>query len=223
VLQIEGGQLVYFELNDQTGQLKEEKTKFFDTEIKCIDIAEVAEGRKRAKFLAVGFADSTFKILSLEPESCLQKISVQVLENPPESICFMYVPDLDVFYLHVGQQNGVLVKSQIDTITGSISDTRQEFLGARSVRLTKIQIQRQEAVIAISSKNHLCFNHMGKYKCVPLSYGMLNHVAPLISERCQEGGMVVIAENSLRIIRIEKLGEQFTQSQLHTRYTPCKL
>ena len=52
---------------------------------------------------------------------------------------------------------------------------------------------------------------MGKYKVVPLSYGMLNYVSPFTSERCQEGGMVVIADNSLRIIKLEKLGDQFTQ------------
>lgn len=64
---------------------------------------------------------------------------------------------------------------------------------------------------------------MGKYKCVPLSFGSLSHVSPLVSERCQEGGIAVIAENSLKIIRVEKLGDEFTQNQLHTRYTPCKL
>ena len=109
--------------------------------------------------------------------------------------------------LHVGLENGVLVRSLVDNITGSISDTRQEFLGARSIKLTKISIQKRDAIIAISSKTHLCFNHMGKYKVVPLSYGMLNYVSPFTSERCQEGGMVVIADNSLRIIKLEKLGD----------------
>jgi len=36
----------------------------------------------------------------------------------------MHVEEQDVFYLHVGLQNGVLVRSLVDNITGSISDTR---------------------------------------------------------------------------------------------------
>jgi splicing factor 3B subunit 3 len=48
--------------------------------------------------------------------------------------------DSDAFYLHVGLVNGVLVRSLVDNITGSISDTRQEFIGARAIKLTKIMI-----------------------------------------------------------------------------------
>jgi hypothetical protein len=48
---------------------------------------------------------------------------------------------------------------------------------------------------------------MGKYKVVPLSYDSLNNVAAFTSERCSEGGMVALADNSLRIIKAEKFGE----------------
>jgi hypothetical protein len=51
---------------------------------------------------------------------------------------------------------------------------------------------------------------MGKYRIVPLSYDTLNHVSAFTSERCSEGGIVAIADNSLRIIKVEKLGDQFT-------------
>lgn len=64
---------------------------------------------------------------------------------------------------------------------------------------------------------------MGKYRVVPLSYDTLNYVSAFTSERCSEGGIVAIADNSLRIIKLEKLGDQFTYQQLHTRYTPVKL
>jgi splicing factor 3B subunit 3 len=56
--------------------LQEVQTKFFETEIKCLDISEVPEGRVRSKFLAVAFADNTSRILSLEQDSCLHKISI---------------------------------------------------------------------------------------------------------------------------------------------------
>lgn len=61
---IEGGQIVYFELQGET--LRECATKFFETEVKCMDVGVVPEGRQRSKFLAVGFADNTCKILSLD-------------------------------------------------------------------------------------------------------------------------------------------------------------
>lgn len=124
VIYIDGGQLVYFELKDNTGLLHEVQTKFFDTEIKCLDISEVPEGRQRSKFLAVGFGDNTCRVLSLETDQCLHKISIQALPAPPESVCFMNVEESDAFYLHVGLANGVLVRSLVDNITGSISDTR---------------------------------------------------------------------------------------------------
>ena len=98
--------------------------KNLDTEVKCLDIGEVPEGRTRSKYLAVGFGDSTFKILGLDSESCLQRISLQALSAVPDSICFMKSGETDSLYLHVGLSNGVLVRSLIDSITGSISDTR---------------------------------------------------------------------------------------------------
>jgi hypothetical protein len=35
----------------------------------------------------------------------------------------------DEIYLHVGLDNGILVRSLVDNITGGISDSRQQFLG----------------------------------------------------------------------------------------------
>jgi splicing factor 3B subunit 3 len=51
---------------------------------------------------------------------------------------------------------------------------------------------------------------MGQYRVIPLSYDTLNHVSAFTSERCPEGGMVAIADNTLRIIKVEKLGDMFT-------------
>jgi len=35
--------------------------------------------------------------------------------------------------------------------------------------------------------------------------------------------VVAICENSLRILKIENLGEQFTQHVVKTNFTPCKM
>ena len=226
MLYVDGGQLVYFEVDEVSGNLLECQKKILDTEVKCLDIGEVPEGRTRTKFLAVGFGDSTFKILGLDSDSssCLQRISLQALPAVPDSICFMKsCGDSDSLYLHVGLSSGVLVRSLVDSITGSISDTRQQFLGTRSVKLAKITVNKNEAVIALSNRPFLSYIYMKRYQVIPLNYPSLSSVSPFTSERCADGGLVAIADNTLRIIQIEKLGEKFTYSQLRTKYTPCRL
>lgn len=82
MIYIEGGQIVYFELDANTGLLNEVQTEIFHVEIKCIDIGEVPEGRLRSKFMVAGFMDNTVKILSLEPDQpdiFLHKVSMLAL------------------------------------------------------------------------------------------------------------------------------------------------
>jgi len=47
-----------------------------DSSILCIDCSEIEDERSRARFLAVGCEDKTVKLLSLDPDSCLERISV---------------------------------------------------------------------------------------------------------------------------------------------------
>ena len=69
-----------------SGMLNEVESRFFETEISCLDIGEVPEGRQRCRFLAVGYADKTVKIMSLDPEQCLSRISMQALPAQPDSV-----------------------------------------------------------------------------------------------------------------------------------------
>ena len=77
VIALAGGEIIYFEL-DPVGQLVEMEKLTLDTEVVCMDIASIPEGRQRCKFLAIGLADHSVKVLSLEPESCLARLSAQV-------------------------------------------------------------------------------------------------------------------------------------------------
>lgn len=140
VIYIEGGQLVYFEWDELTCMLNESHTKFFDTEIKCLDIGEVPEGRQRCKFLVVASADGNVRVLSLEPESCFSRVSVKILPAVADSISLMTLGK-DNLFLHVGLENGVLVRLLVDNVTGSLTDSRQQFLGTQSIKLTKITIK----------------------------------------------------------------------------------
>lgn len=53
VVSLEGGEIRYFEL-DSVGSLIEVGSKIMDTEIKCLAIGPIQEGRQRSRFLAVG-------------------------------------------------------------------------------------------------------------------------------------------------------------------------
>lgn len=116
----------------------------------------------------------------------------------------------------------MLLRSLVDNVTGVLTDSRQQLLGTRGIKLRKIKQRGEDAMIALSNKPWLCYNHMGHQRVTPLSYEALATVSPFCSARCPDG-VVAICENSLRILQIENLGEQFTQAVLKTRYTPCKI
>ena len=43
-------------------------------------------------------------------------------------------------------QNGVLLRTVLDTVTGDLSDTRTRYIGTRPVKLFRITMQGSEAV-----------------------------------------------------------------------------
>ena len=64
-------------------------------------------------------------------------------------------------YLHVGLENGVLVRSQVDNVTGDFSDRKMQLLGTRSIKLSKIKQHGEDAMIALSNIPWICYNYMG--------------------------------------------------------------
>lgn len=73
VIALTGGELLYFELDAVSGELQEVERKETGHEIAAVDVAPIPAGRLRQRFLAVGGgSDNTVRILSLDPEDCLQ-------------------------------------------------------------------------------------------------------------------------------------------------------
>jgi len=74
----------------QTGELNEytERSEM-PAEIMCMALGTVPEGEQRSWFLAVGLADNTVRILSLDPNNCLTPCSMQALPSPAESLCLV--------------------------------------------------------------------------------------------------------------------------------------
>ena len=67
VIALTGGEVVYFEM-DQSGQLNEyTERKEMSSDVVCMSLGSVPPGEQRSRFLAVGLADHTVRIISLDP------------------------------------------------------------------------------------------------------------------------------------------------------------
>ncbi|XP_074601621.1 splicing factor 3b subunit 3 [Brevipalpus obovatus] len=230
IIALTGGELVYFEM-DASGQLNEyTDRKEMSCDVICMALGAVPPGEQRSRFLAVGLADNTVRIISLDPNDCLSPLSMQALPAPPESLSIVSMGggakntkdfSNERLYLNVGLQNGVLLRTILDSVAGELSDTRTRYLGTRPVKLFRIQIQECDAVLAISSRCWLLYHHQSRFHLTPLSYEALEFASGFTSEQCPEG-IVAISSNTLRILSLEKLGAVFNHQSFPLQFTPRK-
>jgi len=223
VIALSGGDILYFEL-DAMGQLMDVDKKFMGREVACLDIAPIPPGRQRTRFLAVGDWDNTVRIFSLDPDDCLQSLSLQALPTHPESLCILEMPGqggegAGTLFLTIGLNNGVLLRSVLDNVTGELTDTRTRFLGSRPVKLLKIKVKGTSSVLALSSRSWIGYTYQSRFLMTPLSYVPLEFASTFSSEQCPEG-IVSISSNTLRIITVEKLGDMFNQTSIPLLHTP---
>lgn len=232
VIALTGGELVYFEM-DPTGQLNEyTERKEMSADVICMALGRVPVGEQRCRFLAVGLADNTVRVISLDPNDCLAPLSMQALPAAAESLCIIEMGGVEEtetgpeaqkggLYLNIGLQNGVLLRTVLDMVTGDLSDTRTRYLGSRAVKLFRISMQGSEAVLAMSSRSWLSYSYQNRFHLTPLSYETLEYASGFASEQCPEG-IVAISTNTLRILALEKLGAVFNQVATPVQYTPRK-
>lgn len=226
-----GGEVIYFELNPQ-GMLVESEKREMGGDVACLDVAPVPEGRTRCAFLAVGMYDGAARVLSLQPDSTLKVLSTQAVGATPESVLLLDSPLMGkdgteegagsgALFLQVGLVNGVLLRTEVDRVTGQLSDTRTRFLGTKPPKLFAAAVRGERSMLALSSRPWLGYSDQGKFNLVPMSYEALDHAAGFCSEQVPEG-FVAVARNTLRVITLERLGEFFNQQSLRLRYTPRK-
>ncbi|KER19387.1 CPSF A subunit region [Opisthorchis viverrini] len=239
VIALTGGELVYFEM-DMTGQLNEyTERKEMPADVICMALGRIPTSEQRSRFLAVGLADNTVRILSLDPSDCLAPLTMQGLPSTPESLCIVEMgvgepsgptdenenetlPATGILYLNIGLINGVLLRVILDPVTGELSDTRTRYLGTRPVKLFRIMMQGGEAVLSVSSRSWLSYAYQNRFHLIPLSYEALEYASGFSSEQCPEG-IVAICNNSLRIMALEKLGAVFNQTSYPLQYTPRRM
>ncbi|KAI6217434.1 hypothetical protein M3Y95_01218600 [Aphelenchoides besseyi] len=223
VIALSGGEIVYFEL-DVSNQLREyADRREMTSEILCMGLSEVPEGELRCRFLTVGLADRTVRVISLDPGDCLAPLSMESLPSEPESLMIMETTaegsSNSILHLNVGLRNGCLLRITLDQVTGDLSDNRTRYLGTRPVKVYRVRIQGKEALFACSSRAWLFYNYQSRFHLTPLSYQALECAASFSSDQCNEG-IVAITENALRILALEKLGAVFNEIHYNLKYTP---
>lgn len=232
VIALGGGELIYFELSAQ-GVLVETERRDLGSDVSTVDVGPVPEGRQRFKFLAVGSYDNTVRLLSLEAGDGLRALATQALAATPESALLLDSPALGIggaaegagagaLFLQVGLSNGILLRTEVDPVTGQLTDTRTRFLGVRAPRLCAVTVSGERAMLALSSRPWLGYSDQSKYNQVPISYEQLDYAAPFSSQQCPEG-FVAVSKSSLRVLAIDRLGEFFNQQTIRLRYTPRRL
>ncbi|CAE7661655.1 Sf3b3, partial [Symbiodinium microadriaticum] len=211
----------------QDAKPSKEPSGFVSSDIHLSNAGDKTLFKLREKLGMFSFrgVDNTIRILSLERERPLKQLSAQALQSPAESVCLLEMKNLgqaeDVhsLFLSIGLSSGILIRSVVDFVTGTLSDQRSRFLGAKAVRLHKVSVQGMPSMLALSTKPWLSYNFQGKNHCTPMSYEQLEFASSFASEQCPEG-FVAISGNTLRILACERLGELFNQTVMNLSYTP---
>ena len=76
---------------------------------------------------------------------------MQALPADPESLMVMETSSEDtgttsIVHLNIGLQNGCLIRTTLDQVTGDLTDNRTRYLGTKPVNLFRVRIQNKEAV-----------------------------------------------------------------------------
>ena len=106
-------------------------------------------------------------------------------------------------FLNTGLSNGVLLRTTIDNVTGVLSDTRQRFLGPKSVKLYTVSIAGSAAVLALSVRPWLSYTFQSSSKLAPLSYEALDYGCGFASEQAPEGIVkgLIMSQSNLNILQ----------------------
>ncbi|KDN45467.1 putative splicing factor 3B subunit 3 [Tilletiaria anomala UBC 951] len=228
VVALDSNELVYFEL-DMDGQLNEyQERKNVGSRVLTMSMASVPEGRQRTPYLAVGCEDQTVRMISLDPECTLEGISIQALTASPSSICIAEMLDVTInrshptLFVNIGLQNGLLLRTVLDSISGQLTDTRTRFLGSRPVKLVRVRVLGQPAVLALSSRSWLSYTYQDRMQFTPLIFDALDHAWSFNAELCPEG-LIGIAGGTLRIFTIPQLGTRLKQQVVPLPFTPRRM
>ncbi len=71
----------------------------------------------------------------------------------------------------------MLLRTEVDHVTGQLSDTRTRFLGTRPPKLLATAVNGRRSMLALSSRAWLGYSDQGRYSLAPLSFEALDHAS----------------------------------------------
>ena len=234
VIGLENKEILYFE-HDENKLLRPDM-KAMENDIICLDLSPKPKDRKKSKYLAVGFSDCFIGIFSLEIEQILFKISSQSLSSPVNNLKFIqFENNIDSYNLYLGLNNGFLLKTTVDDITGNIqNDLQFNYLGGE-VNLFKISISDYEkdenlkkqysnfGLFATGEgKPILCYKNLGKYTVDLVNYGKIQSLCSFATQNLGSG-IVTVYEEKMSILKFENFSNKFAINEIPLRYPPRKL
>ena len=240
IIALAGGEVIYFEIDPESGNLIESATRDMGADVCCLDVGTIPKGKSRSLFAAVGCRDQTTRIVSLEPGSLLVQRSSTALRSRPHSVAIQFTSTLESVgsssnrentVLTIGLDDGSSLRASVDPITGGIgTNPTRRFLGARPVSISRISLESSSATLLLSSRPWVSRldETSGKHMMAPLSYAPLDHGCSFSSDAIREG-IVATAGKTLRILSIETAGmeggedEAFNINKVALRYTPRQM
>lgn len=228
IISLSDNSLVYFEA-DLTGILLERKMiSEMPEAVTSVALGPVPNGRQRSRFLAVGSADMTVRMLSCDPDDCLEPLSLQALAALPTCLMISELGGddsmLGALILDVGLENGVHARLRLDGTNGALTDARTRYLGNAPVSFSNASTEAtgKSALLAMSTRPWLGYVLRGQSHLVPLALPMVSAAAPFSSEQCP-AGIVVLTESTLRIVMVESLEDRLTRQSIPLDHTPRRM
>ncbi|CAN6637597.1 pre-mRNA-splicing factor Rse1p [Trichomonascus vanleenenianus] len=239
VLALSTNKLVYFEV-DEDGELNEfNERPEVSGGIACLSVGDVPEGRLRSSLLAVGCANETIRIYSLDPGSTLEELVVQALTAAPSDVCIASMRSTaetpQALYLHIGLVSGVYISSVLDAVTAQLTDTRTRFLGLKEIKIVRTTIvaggeedegsksNRRDAVLVLCTKTWVGYSSAtSTFDMTPIAYPQLQNAASF-SSAVVPHGLIGLDGHRLRIFNLQSLDEKLRQSRVQLRLTPRRM
>lgn len=245
VIALSNREIVYFEIDEFDRLIEYEERKELSAQICSISVSEVPSGKQRFPYFIVGCRDSTITIISTDPESTLDTISVETLSSIPSSLLIMDMNDkyhtasLDKSdedddddndagiatgkstYLHIGMESGVYARLKLDTRTGELSEPTNKFIGPKALTLSSVKLMGQNVVAICSTKVFLGYTgSKSGLSLTPLAPPVFGGICSFVSEDCPVNGILGIHENNLHIMTVDQLDNDFVIDSVGLRYTP---
>lgn len=233
VVGLSNREVCYFEIDPTDDQLVEYQQRFEVTggSITALAINTKPINERKSFFLVIGSSDETIQVLSLSAHNCFDVLTLQALSSNTSSLLVL-ASDKHTLHVHIGMENGVYARVNIDSISGKLSDTRLKYLGMKPVQLRELRLPNIEksGIMAISSRPWVGYFNIDKsFKLFPLIGTDISSGTSFFSDDIGTESVVGISGTNLTIFTLgsdESGGfngsDEFVVNLTKLRYTPKK-